>query len=354
MANIDAFKGDFFAIEVAKFNLIPITVTLPLELKKLKPGFAGHDFNDKIAELKHKDDFMFPKISVDLRQAPAPSHKMKHFLSFTGAFKHSDQLAECVTKYRSSLYKEQELTKEPDAVVGAMMDVPPEMRGYLVGKPDGILMRMLSTMSDTLIHFPSISAMFSAHAYEMPKISTNYYFSGKVANVITAFKIFQEALPISLKFNVEEYELIDKVRTINQKSDGRLLNHYDDDWNLHIVIDKNPFGGEQIYEHDHKRYTGVITTSMANFSRMYGYRRAIMKKDYKGPRIAAKHTFNYEGSKALRKVITMNTKYGFVYSVKPEAATGSPVYAVYPLPQNNGIPMMPPAVQRRRHNTSHN
>ncbi|KAK0403600.1 hypothetical protein QR680_017021 [Steinernema hermaphroditum] len=351
-------KGTLQNIESARArlqNLMPITITLPLEPCKLKKDYSEHELYETLSAIRRGEEYAFPTITVKVGRGPnlqAPgaeetphrgrpssslNSKIRFFLILTGAVGDSENIVQCVTKLRNYFYKQDAVDKQSDVMVGSMIDIPPEMRGYVVGKPDGIFMRFLSTISNTLIHFPSSAEAwpyFAGSTYEMPKQcrSTTYYFSGKVENVIKCFRVFHETLPVSLKFNVEELHLIEKVRETAPKSETELLNHFDSSWNLHVVMRKNVLGGEQIYEHDVKRYTGILSTTQANITRMYTYRRAIMNTPFKGAKVSANDFLKFPGGQALKQFISMNTKYGFMYSMKPDI-TGPPIYSVCTLPQ---------------------
>ncbi|TMS32702.1 hypothetical protein L596_000509 [Steinernema carpocapsae] len=318
-------KGPINKIEPARARLqqlIPITVALPIDMRKMRMSFRGHDHLNKIMALKDRDGFIFPKVTVDIRHGPSPYARIRNLIIFTAAYGQSDQIVECVTKYRSILYKEHVLNREREPVVGAIMDIPSEMRGFLCGKPDGVIMRMIGSMTGSLIHFPSVANVEAAKADEMPRVTYNYYFSGKISGVISCIKIFQEALPVSLKWDVDEDDLIEKVRVMKPDSDGSLLNHFDEDWDIYITVNKNPLGGEKLFEEDGNRYTVVLTTVMANLTRLYGYRRALMKSKAprRGPHIYANLGFDYTGSDALRTAFINNTKYGCIYSLDPKLA----------------------------------
>uniref|UniRef100_A0A1I8AV96 KH_10 domain-containing protein n=1 Tax=Steinernema glaseri TaxID=37863 RepID=A0A1I8AV96_9BILA len=280
-------------------NLMPITITLPLEAAKLKKDYSKNELHDTLSLIRRESEHAYPTITVKVSRGPnlqrpgneengyrnrtssGPNPKIKFFLTITGAVGDSENIIQCVTKLRNHFYKQSEVEKQGDV---------------------------------------------------MQCRSTTYYFSGKVENVIKCFRVFQETLPVSLKFNVEESELIAKVRETAPKSEGELLNHFDSSWNLHVAMKKSVLGGEQIYEHDVKRFTGIITTTQANITRMYTYRRAIMSAPFKGPKVVAHDFLKFTGGQALKQFISMNTKYGFMYSMKPDIA-GPPVYSVCTLPQ---------------------
>ncbi|KAI1713383.1 defective in germ line development protein 3 [Ditylenchus destructor] len=246
-------------------NLSPISVEI--SLKSMKKGVvesvSGSNLNCWLVEARVTSLADFPRIHFDIVRVLSYTNNDQDFvLLIRGSCCDWEELQKACKKIRDLLFD-----SRSRPLFSSRMEIPVSLRRWIVGSPDGVLMRTISTLSSAVIHFPISSKGQSP---------TSYFITGSAAAVISAVKMFYDLGHVSMEFDVENFQLANPI--VSAPNAHREYDYFDIEHNVILSLRASQYEGEFRLEHEQMRHTISLMTSEENLNNLYIVRRRLLNE----------------------------------------------------------------------------
>uniref|UniRef100_A0A915E208 GLD-3 KH5 domain-containing protein n=1 Tax=Ditylenchus dipsaci TaxID=166011 RepID=A0A915E208_9BILA len=269
-ASLVTICGEFPSIDEAQRrirNLSPITIAISLKCVKTalaRSVAAGKSLSSFVMDWCAPQGKLsrFGRIHFNVAQAPnwySRSVGKDPFLIIRGSYSDREEILKaskeaCILLFDLAVKNE----------FCARLEIPVLQRRWVVGSPDGVLMRTISTMSGATIHFPVSSKGLTP---------TSYYITGCAESCLEAVRMFYAVSPVRLDFEVDNLHLNKQIPS--EKS--REFDCFDTKHNVIISMRKSQYEGGFRLENEKMRHSVSLMTSEENLNNMYAVRRVLLK-----------------------------------------------------------------------------
>ncbi|CAD5215270.1 unnamed protein product [Bursaphelenchus okinawaensis] len=240
------------------FEVLPIQIGM--KLQGIKPEL-NINIREQVAEWIMAQIFNFPTISLHFvlnTKRDSDEKTMFSYVVFRAAPHDEDHLIQATKKFADLVLQDPTQAQFSEGFV-----IPKINREWYIG-PSAQLIKSISKRFNVMISYPLVTTPGTEH---------NYIIHGDVGPIIQASKAFRAVSPVSLTFDIEEFEL----KSASLKTKKREVDYYDDKMNVVVSFRRSPYEGDFVRSDESLRHRITISTSYENKQMLYEARKKLLK-----------------------------------------------------------------------------